>query len=195
MNVPYDAEYEPIFLALIAGLVTLGFRPRAGLEFSRGNEERLRRIWKLLQESDYSIHDLSRVTPSKSKDGANYPRFNMPFEAGLGVACKYITKGKHGIVFLEARGYRLDKTSSDLKAFDPHIHEEKPSRVLEILRDIFHRKTRMPSREDFSYVHEELKNFTKQRKKMDGHLFESANFGDLIAAGRKIAGKRLSKKK
>jgi hypothetical protein len=32
LNVPYDKQYAPLFVALIAGLVALGWAPRCALE-------------------------------------------------------------------------------------------------------------------------------------------------------------------
>src|SRR3972149_2049315 len=77
VNVPYDPEYENLFIALIAGLSGFGLIPHATLEIP-GSERRLNRIMGLLRRCRYSFHDLSRVeldaTPPET------PRFNMPFE-------------------------------------------------------------------------------------------------------------------
>ena len=60
LNIPYDDAFENLLLAYIAGLSAFGFAPRATLEipFSR---RRLERILSLIESSEYSIHDLSRV--------------------------------------------------------------------------------------------------------------------------------------
>src|SRR3989442_7239355 len=79
LNVPYDDEYEHLYVALVAGLVAFGLNPRATLELP-GPERRLSRILRLLKSCRYSFHDLSRVQLSH---GA--PRFNMPFELGVAV--------------------------------------------------------------------------------------------------------------
>lgn len=83
LNVPFDTEYGPLFLALMAGLAGLGRTPRCVLEVSGGGRNRLERIFGLIARCGVSLHDLSRV--SLSGDLA-VPRFNMPFELGIAYA-------------------------------------------------------------------------------------------------------------
>jgi len=92
INVPFDDEYEPLFLALIAGLVGLGFTPRSVLQIPP-NQRRLERILTQIKRCAFSVHDLSRVEPSGVRDPV--PRFNMPFELGLacGLASNLTTFG------------------------------------------------------------------------------------------------------
>src|SRR5947207_9709203 len=60
LNIPYDDAFENLLLAYIAGLSAFGFAPRATLQipFSR---RRLERIISLIESSEYSVHDMSRV--------------------------------------------------------------------------------------------------------------------------------------
>lgn len=86
LNIPYDSAFERLFLAYIAAVSAFGFTPRATLEipFSR---RRLDRIVALILQSEYSVHDLSRV--QLDRNSPRTPRFNMPFELGLTVwLCK-----------------------------------------------------------------------------------------------------------
>ncbi|MGB6803656.1 MAG: hypothetical protein WBE31_15415, partial [Candidatus Sulfotelmatobacter sp.] len=82
LNIPYDSEFENLFLAYIAAVSAFGFIPRATLEipFSR---RRLDRILDLIGDCRYSVHDLSRVQIDRAPPPT--PRFNMPFELGLTV--------------------------------------------------------------------------------------------------------------
>jgi hypothetical protein len=84
LNIPYDAAFENLLLAYIAAISAFGFAPRAtlGIPFNG----RLDRILSLIAESEYSIHDLSRVQVDRIRPRT--PRFNMPFELGLTVALK-----------------------------------------------------------------------------------------------------------
>jgi hypothetical protein len=59
LNIPYDARFENLLLAYIAGISAFGFAPRATLEIPFG-QRRLDRILSLIRQSRYSIHDLSR---------------------------------------------------------------------------------------------------------------------------------------
>ena len=83
LNLSYDAKFEPLLLAYIAGVSAFGLLPRTPLEIPGGGR-RLDRIFDLLRGCRYSIHDLSRV--QVSRDAPRTPRFNMPFELGLAVA-------------------------------------------------------------------------------------------------------------
>src|SRR6204780_4070075 len=83
LNVPYDAAFENLLLAYIAAISAYGFSPRATLEIPFG-QRRLDRILTLILQSQYSIHDLSRVQLDRKTPTT--PRFNMPFELGLTVA-------------------------------------------------------------------------------------------------------------
>jgi len=81
--VPYDTRFENVLPAYIAATSAFGFTPRATLEIPFG-QRRLDRILALIQQSQYSIHDLSRV--QLDRKAPRTPRFNMPFELGLTVA-------------------------------------------------------------------------------------------------------------
>jgi hypothetical protein len=83
LNVPYDAAFENLLLAYIAAISAYRFSPRATLEIPFG-QRRLDRILTLIRQSQYSIHDLSRVQLDRKPPRT--PRFNMPFELGLTVA-------------------------------------------------------------------------------------------------------------
>jgi hypothetical protein len=85
LNIPYDLHFQDLYLAYIAGLVSLGLYPRATIEIV-GGERRLDRIFTLIQTCPYSVHDLSRVELDRKQPET--PRFNMPLELGLAVAGK-----------------------------------------------------------------------------------------------------------
>src|SRR6185295_10176914 len=109
LNVPFDEEYSPLFLALIAGLAALGRTPRCVLEVPSGGRNRLERIFGLIASCGASIHDLSRVTLS---DHLNVPRFNMPFE--LGIAYSLSQLKPHSFFVFEEKAFRLQASLSDL---------------------------------------------------------------------------------
>src|SRR5258708_3756150 len=118
LNIPYDAGFENLLLAYISAISAFGFTPRAtlGIPFNR----RLDRILSLIAESEYSIHDLSRVQADRTSPRT--PRFNMPFELGLTVALKSTKLPNHAWVVCESVQRRLNKSLSDLDGTDPYIH-------------------------------------------------------------------------
>jgi len=121
LNIPFDDEYEDCFVALIAGVAGLGLKPTSVLDVP-ASHQRLQRIFEHLSNCRYSIHDLSRVELSRGR----YPRFNMPFEAGLASALVLTGRGHERFLF-EARRYRIARTCSDLDGVDVKIHGGRPS--------------------------------------------------------------------
>jgi hypothetical protein len=113
VNVPFDKSYEPLFVALITGLVAIGRSPRCVVEVPDQGDGRLVRILKLIQSCSISIHDLSRVRLPV--------RFNMPFELGIAFTLRRIERN-HQFILLEAKRYRLQRTLSDVNGIDPGIH-------------------------------------------------------------------------
>jgi len=97
LNLPFDAQHEKIYLALIAGLSALGLTPRCVLEI-QPTSARLTRLLRLISSCEYSIHDLSRVQLSPT--APRCPRFNMPFEIGddCGLGRDFPTGGTSRIV-------------------------------------------------------------------------------------------------
>ena len=132
LNVPFDEDYEPLFVALVAGLVALRRRPRSVLEIPAAGKGRLARICDLMRTCGSSVHDLSRVTLSGAP-GQRVPRFNMPFELGLACALDHV--GDHPFIVREAAPYRLQRSLSDLGGIDPYLHRGTPSGVLVALSD------------------------------------------------------------
>jgi hypothetical protein len=118
INCPYDPEHAPLFDAIIFTTVCCGFTPRSALEFGP-SEPRIHRILRILFESRYSIHDLSR-NQGEGEDG--YARFNMPLELGMAVARWYMTRGdseQHDWLLLVPPGHHYHRFLSDLSGFDP----------------------------------------------------------------------------
>ena len=118
LNIPYDKQFERIYLAYITALTTMGFLPRATLGI--GGTRRLDRIALLIESCPYSIHDLSRV--QLDRKAPRTPRFNMPFELGLAVAWARANRHHKWLVF-ESVKRRLAKSLSDLDGTDPYIYD------------------------------------------------------------------------
>jgi hypothetical protein len=141
LNLPYDPNYKNLFLAYICAVHAFGMTPRVALEIP-GNKRRLDRIFDLLRNCRYSIHDLSKVQLDRRKPCT--PRFNMPFELGLAVAWEKM-KGAHTSFVMEAVNYRLSKSLSDLNGTDPYIHGGTIDGVFREVGNAFARSRRQPS--------------------------------------------------
>ena len=133
INVPFDPQFELQYIAIITGLVTLGFIPHSTLEVP-ATTDRLHRIFDLIRSCEFSIHDLSRVQLSATRPRC--PRFNMPFEAGLALSVNFAGI-RHECAFFEAQRHRLEKSLSDLNGYDPYIHHGHVKGVLRALSDLF----------------------------------------------------------
>src|SRR3989442_598150 len=80
INCPFDEHYRPLRDALIFTIQDCGFIPRCALEVDNSGEVRIDTILRLIRESKYGIHDISRIEIDRIN---GLPRFNMPFELGL----------------------------------------------------------------------------------------------------------------
>jgi len=177
LNIPYDEAFEEIYLAYIVGLTQLGLRISATLAVP--NQGRLTRIIELIEESDFSIHDLSRIELSKG-----VPRFNMPVELGIALYRSRVTDQRHRVYIFESKAYRAQHSTSDVNGIDPHIHKGRPKGVMAALRNIF----RQPG--DVTTVPEMLASYRAVKKKLPElrrnaggkSLFTAAVFHDLVVA-------------
>jgi hypothetical protein len=184
LNIPFDERYERLYLALIAGLTTIGLTPRSVLEIPPV-QNRLERLIDLIQSCGSSIHDLSRVEVSPSKPRC--PRFNMPFETGLAVAWAHMAPVDHRWFLFEAVSFRVQKSLSDVNGFDPFIHKGTVEGLCSSLTKAFYRPA--------IATDQLLKNYRRLRPiaadlKKKGRfddLFNGAAFKNLVLVGQKLA--------
>lgn len=122
VNCPFDKDYEPILQAILFCIIYLGFIPRIASASNDSGSMRLERILTLIEQSKFSIHDLSRCEAKKK--GERF-RLNMPFELGLDYGCKTFSNAGHQskrILILEERPYRYQAAISDLAGCDIQAH-------------------------------------------------------------------------
>ncbi len=123
INCPYDAEFAPLFDAIVFATVCCGFVPRSALDSGSVAEPRMARITRAMFSSKYSIHDLSRC---KGEGSEQLARFNMPLELGIAIARRYTEideAQKHDWLLLVPQGHQYGKFISDLAGFDPKTHD------------------------------------------------------------------------
>jgi hypothetical protein len=187
-NIPYDAKFERLYLAFIAGLTGLGLDPRCVLEIPPQARawNRLDRIVRLLRSCEASIHDLSRVELSRKPPRC--PRFNMPFELGLAVGLSLSSSTHRWFVF-EAQAHRLQKSLSDLNGFDPFVHEGTPESVMRALTNAFVANGSLPAVDDLMELYRAVRKVALAMKRRDGTkaLFGARHFRELVVASREIA--------
>ncbi len=154
LNIPYDRDFRELYLAYICGISAFGLAPRASLEIPGGGR-RLDRIFALIQECPYSVHDLSRVELSRTLPQT--PRFNMPFELGLAVAWERMREHKHVWFAFETHKHRLSKSLSDLDGTDVYAHGGKAGGVFRELGNALLREGRQPTVQQMRAIHREVK--------------------------------------
>lgn len=135
INCPFDNYYFPLLKPLLFTLIYIDLSPKIS-ETSDSGEVRLLKIKELMAVSQYSIHDLSRMEPLKSKD---YPRFNMPFECGIDFGLR-MSNSEFGIkkfLILEKEQHRYQKVISDISGNDIKAHKNDPEQVVKVIRDWF----------------------------------------------------------
>ena len=85
INCPFDIDYSPIFDALVFVVYACGFRPRSARELDDNGQTRIEKLYNIIDECRFGIHDLSRT----ELDQVNrLPRFNMPLELGIFLGAK-----------------------------------------------------------------------------------------------------------
>lgn len=123
VNCPFDSDFEPLLRAILFCLIRFGLKPRIATETSDGGESRIDKIRGLIQESKYSIHDLSRCESNGPRELA---RLNMPFELGLDFGCRWFGDDLYDskkILILEEKPYRYQAALSDIAGSDIEHHE------------------------------------------------------------------------
>ena len=154
LNVPYDAAFENLLLAYIAAISAYGFSPRATLEIPFG-QRRLDRILTLIRQSQYSIHDLSRVQLDRKPPRT--PRFNMPFELGLTIALERTAHPDHSWIVCETVLRRVNKSLSDLDGTDAYIHGGTIKGVFREMGNAFVGSSRQPTVTEMSQIYRVLR--------------------------------------
>jgi hypothetical protein len=135
INCPFDVEYQPLFRALVFAVLDCGFVARCALERDDGSEVRIEKIRRIIGESAFGIHDISRT--ELDADTA-LPRFNMPLELGLFLGAKYYGGEGHArksCVIFDRERYRYQTFCSDLAGHDIRPHSEAPQEVIRGVRD------------------------------------------------------------
>ncbi|KLN59193.1 hypothetical protein WH96_18800 [Kiloniella spongiae] len=134
INCPFDEDYEPILQAMLFCILYLGYNPRIATERNDSGENRLEKIRSLIEESKFSIHDLSRCQASKK--GETY-RLNMPFELGIDYGCRQYHNGCRDKKFLvlEEKQYRYQASISDISGCDIQTHANDYEKAIRKVRN------------------------------------------------------------
>lgn len=134
INCPFDDQYSPILDALIFAVHDCGYIARSALEVSDSGQVRIDKIFKLIGQCRFGIHDLSRT---ELDAGTALPRFNMPLELGIFLgAQRYGPRAyrQKKCLVLIRKQYLHQKYCSDIAGQDVHAHGLKPARAIAAVR-------------------------------------------------------------
>jgi hypothetical protein len=160
INCPFDQVYAPIFNALIFAIYACGFRARSTRELDDAGQTRIDKLFTLIHECRYGVHDLSRT---ELDDVHHLPRFNMPLELGVFLGAKRYgsaaQKAKR-LLILDTEPFRYQRFVSDLAGMDIHAHGGDPRRALAETRDWLANVSRrvLPSAERVTRLYEAFLN-------------------------------------
>lgn len=132
INCPFDEEYKDILRALVFSLCYLGFIPKLASEFLNSADNRIEKICEMIDQSNFSIHDLSRCKSTKIDE---YYRMNMPFEFGIDYGNSFFNHLNKKMLVLEGQRYDFQKTISDLSGVDAKCHNNEPEDVVRCIRN------------------------------------------------------------
>lgn len=135
INCPFDDEYRTLLKPLLFTIRYCRLNPRIASERMDSGEIRFDKILEIIQESKFSIHDLSRV---KADEAGEYYRMNMPLEIGLDFGCKEFHpdpkyRQKKSLI-LEGERFSLHKALSDLSGADVKCHHNQAEKMVESVR-------------------------------------------------------------
>ena len=85
INCPFDPVYKPLFDAMVFAVHDCGFIPRCALEEEDASQVRIDKIYEIIADCRYGIHDISRI---ELDEPSGFPRFNMPLELGIFLGAK-----------------------------------------------------------------------------------------------------------
>jgi hypothetical protein len=100
---------------------------------------RIQKLYQLIAESKYGIHDISRTDLDRKN---KLPRFNMPLELGIFLGAKRYGEAQHRekkALILDREPYRHQKFCSDIAGQDIQAHRNQICGAIRCVRNWLHR--------------------------------------------------------
>jgi hypothetical protein len=135
INVPFDRRYKKLFDALVFAVHDCGFVARCAREQDDGSQIRLEKLYTIISECRYGIHDLSRTTLDTN---SRLPRFNMPLELGIFLGAKRFggtKQARKSCLILDREQYRYQISCSDIAGQDIRAHHNQVADAISAVRD------------------------------------------------------------
>jgi hypothetical protein len=135
INCPFDPQYEAVFDALVFAVFDCGFVARCALEIDDGSQIRIEKIFSIVEQCKFGIHDLSRTDLDQA---TGLPRFNMPLELGIFLGAKRYGgdyNAEKSCLVLDIDRFRYQKFISDIAGQDIKSHENSADKAVACVRD------------------------------------------------------------
>ena len=135
LNCPFDPGYAALFDAIIFAVHDCGFKARCALEVDDSAQVRIEKIFDIIQECKFGIHDISRT---KIDPTSALPRFNMPLELGVFLGARRFGQGRQRekiCLILDKEPYRYQQYCSDIAGQDIRSHSGDIRRTITVVRD------------------------------------------------------------
>ncbi len=135
LNCPFDSDYKQLFDAMVFAVHDCGFIARCALEEGDASQVRIDKIYNIIADCRYGIHDISRTELDKN---SGLPRFNMPLELGVFLGAKKFGRNeqkKKNCLILDKEQYRHQQFISDIAGQDVPAHNNDPEEMVKAVRD------------------------------------------------------------
>jgi hypothetical protein len=135
VNCPFDKDYAPLFDAVIFAVHDCGFVARCALEVEDSALVRIEKIFHIIMDCRYGIHDISRT---ELDDENKLPRSNMPLELGVFLGARRFGRGRQrekACLIVDKDQYRYQKYCSDIAGQDIKAHDGDVKKAVCRVRD------------------------------------------------------------
>jgi hypothetical protein len=135
INCPFTADYQDLFRALVFAVLDCGFIPRSSLEKGDSGETRIDKLYRIISDCRYGLHDISITEPDAKY---NLPRFNMPLELGIFLGARKFgspAQRTKGCLILDRERHRYMIFCSDLSGQDPKSHNGTEEDAIKSVRN------------------------------------------------------------
>jgi hypothetical protein len=135
LNCPFDEAYRPLFDALVFTVLSCGLVPRSALEIDSEGYSRFQKIFTLISECKFGIHDLTRTELDPL---SKLPRMNVSFELGVFMGAQRFDQSaqrSRAALILDRDAYRYRSVLSDISGQDIHSHKGSAKNLIAIVRN------------------------------------------------------------
>lgn len=159
INCPFDSTYKSLFDVMVFTVHDCGFIARCALEEEDASQVRIDKIYSIIADCRYGIHDISRI---ELDNDSGFPRFNMPLELGIFLGAKKFgieEQGRKKCLVLDKEPYRYQQFISDIAGQDIYAHNNTPEEIVKRVRDWLRTASGRPTIPSGSIIWERYRTF------------------------------------